>query len=120
MFDGKMKAVLLSIALSVAGLAHGQTNSIVGEWSTSEILSQLGPSVTSYSFTASGSFTVTTKFTHGQIPDMSATGTYHATANTITLVADSRTNTASYHFESATLVIDEGRPSKIFRLTKKK
>ena len=123
MLGVKMKALTLIITgfvLTLAGIASGQTNSLVGVWSTGEVLSQLGPSVTSFTFDTNGSFTVATKFTQGQIPDMSATGTYHVTTNTITMITGTRTNTDSYSFEGSTLVIDEGRPSKVFRLTRKK
>ncbi len=112
--------IITGFIMSAATFASGQTNSIIGEWSTGEVLSQLGPSVTSYTFARDGSFTAATQFTQGLIPNMSKAGTYRATTNTITMTLGERTKTASYYFEGSTLVIDEGIPSKVFRLTKKK
>jgi hypothetical protein len=101
------------------------TNSIIGDWQTDEVLSQLGPSVTAYSFTTNGAFTLSTKFTQGVIPTMSVTGAYHVVAsatgltNQLVSVAKGRTNTTWCYFQGSMLVIDEGRPTKIFKLKRK-
>jgi hypothetical protein len=115
-----LTAVMIGFIVTATVVTGSQRDSVVGEWSTGEVLSQLGPSVTSYTFATNGSFTVATKFTQGQIPTMSASGVYHATTNAIIMITNSHTNTVYYRFEGSTLVIDEGRPSKVFRLTKKK
>ena len=56
---------------------------------------------------------------------MSVTGTYHVVTsatsltNQLVTVAKGRTNTASCYFQGSTLVIDQGRPTKIFKLKRK-
>jgi hypothetical protein len=70
-------------------------------------------------------FTLATKFTQASIAPASVAGTYHVITNatnrtnTLVTIASGRTNTASYYFQGSTLVIDEGRPSKIFKLKRK-
>jgi hypothetical protein len=119
-------AAIIGVVLAVPHCrAAADTDSIVGHWQTDEVLSQLGPSVTTYSFTTNGLFTLATKFTQTPIAPMSVAGTYHVITdatnrtNTLVTVARGRTNTAPYYFQGSTLVIDEGRPSKIFRLRQK-
>jgi hypothetical protein len=118
-------AAAISLTLILLSCEAADTNSIIGDWQTEEVLSQLGPSVTAYSFSTNGTFASSTRFTQGQIPTMSGTGTYHLVTNATSLtnqlvtVAKRRTNTASYYFQGSTLVIDEGRPSKMFKLKRK-
>jgi hypothetical protein len=118
-------AAVVSLTLTILSCEAADTNSIIGDWQTEEVLSQLGPSVTAYSFYTNGTFASSVRFTLGQIPTMSLTGTYHLVTNATGLtnqlvtVAKGRTNTASYYFQSSTLVIDEGQPSKIFKLKRK-
>src|SRR5712671_4969703 len=102
-------AAIGSLTLVLLRCHAADTNSIVGDWQTAEVLSQLGPSVTAYSFTTNGTFTLSTKFTQGVIPTMSVTGTYHVVTsasrltNQLVTVAKGRTNTASYYFHGSTL-----------------
>ena len=113
-----MKKILMLLGLAVSVSVHAETNSIVGAWATDEILSQLGPSKTHYTFMTNGIFTVKTEFTHGLIPTMSATGKYDIVGDTIVMSGPFETNTAQYVFEKESLVINEGR-SKVFRLKRK-
>jgi hypothetical protein len=118
-------AAVASLALTLLHCHAADTNSIIGDWQTEEVMSQLGPSVTAYSFTTNGTFTLSTKFTQGVMPTMSVTGAYHVVTSTTSLtnrlvtVAKGRTNTALCYFQGSTLVIDEGRPTKIFKLKRK-
>ena len=56
-------------------LAAG-SNSMIGERRTGAALSQLGPSVTTYTFATNRTFRVATKFTGVGLPAMAVTGTY--------------------------------------------
>ena len=112
-------AAIFGYAAILLSCAAADTNSIIGEWRTGEVLSQLGPSVTAYTFNSNGTFSVATTFTQGGMPAMSATGTYSVITNRIVMVGRRRTNSAAFAFEGETLVLNEG-PAKIFRLTKKK
>lgn len=112
----KKNMILLGLVLSVS--VHAETNSIVGAWVTDEILSQLGPSKTHYTFMTNGIFTVKTEFTHGLIPTMAATGKYDIVRDKIVMSGPFKTNTAQYIFDNEVLIINEGR-SKVFRLKRK-
>ena len=112
-------AVIAGHAVILLSCVAADTNSIIGEWQTGEVLSQLGPSVSTYTFNTNGTFRVATRFTQGLMPAMSGSGTYTVTTNKIFMVGRGRTNAATDTFEGKTLVINEG-PAEIFRLTKKK
>ena len=123
-----MKTFLSATVSLALTLLHCQAaaNSIIGDWHTDEVLSQLGTSVTAYSFRTNGTSTVSIKFTRGLIPTMGGTGMYHlvitnsaALTNQLVTVVKGRTNIASYCFHGDRLVIDEGRPTKVFNLKRK-
>ena len=112
-------AAIVGYAAILLSCAAADTNSIIGEWRTGKVLSQLGPSVTAYTFNTNSTFRVATTFTQGAMPAMGATGTYSVVTNRIFMVARGRTNSAAFTFEGETLVLNQG-PAKIFKLTKKK
>ena len=112
-------AAIISHGAILLSCTAADTNSIIGEWRTGEVLSQLGPSITAYTFSTNSTFRVATTFTQGGMTAMGATGTYSVVTNRVFMVARGRTNSAAFTFEGETLVLNEG-PAKIFRLTKKK
>jgi len=118
-------AATAGLTITLLRCLAADTNSIIGDWETDEVLSQLGPSVTAYSFRTNGTFTVSTRFTQGLMPTMGGTGTYRIVTNSTSLtnqlvkVMKGRTNVNSYYFHGSTLVIDQGRPSKVFKLKRK-
>jgi hypothetical protein len=120
-------AIVVSFSFTLLQCRAGDTNSVIGDWQSDEVLSQLGPSVTAYSFRTSGTFTLSTKFTQGLIPPISGTGTYHlvitnsmSLTNQLVTVMNGRTNFDSCYFQNDRLIIDEGRPSKVFKLKRTK
>jgi hypothetical protein len=108
----------LLVLSSLACLA-ADTNSIIGEWATGRIMSQLGPQVTTYAFETNGIFWQTTVFEHGRIRPFISTGTFAISTNTIFLQMRLRTNAVAYALERDTLIIDEGH-KEVFRLKKVK
>lgn len=110
---GATLGVILLVFPSVAA----ETNSIVGVWRTDEILSQMGPSVVTYSFGTNGGYQSGIKKTQSPMLSLGGTGKYWTTTNQIFMVSKGRTNIASYVFQEGMLVIDEGN-EKIFRLKK--
>ena len=122
-----MKSLLPIFILMMPFLysSAADTNSLVGEWQTGLVLSQFGPSITEYAFATNGTFTSSVRFTQGVIPSMTLTGKYYVVSNasgltnTLVTVAKGRTNTELFYFEDGILVLDEGRPTKIFKLKRK-
>ena len=117
-----MKTTFASTTALTLTLLHGlaaDTNSVIGEWRTGTVLSQFGPSVTTYTFNTNGTFRVAMTLTQGKLPAMGATGTYAVVANRMVKVVRGRTNSATFSFEGKTLILKEGA-SETFRLTKKK
>ncbi len=119
-------ASAVSLTLLLLHCQAADTNSIIGDWQTDEVLSQFGPSVTAYSFRTNGTFTASIRFTQGLMPTQGGTGKYHlvitnstALTNQLVTVVRGRTNIASYYFQGDRLVIDEGRPTKVFKLKRK-
>ena len=111
--------VTCALTLTLCRGLAADTNSIIGEWRTGMVLSQLGPSVTTYTFNTNGTFRVAMTLTQGTLPAIGATGTYTVVANRIIKVVRGRTNSSAFSFEGKTLVLKEGA-SEVFRLTKKK
>jgi hypothetical protein len=112
----KLIAAVLGVVLVIFRCTAVETNSIVGVWSTDEVLSQLGPSVTTYSFGTNDAFQ--TKFKRTQEPklQLDGTGKYWVIENRIFMVSKGRTNVALYSFQDGWLVIEEETSKDVFRL----
>ena len=87
-------AVTFALTLTVLHGLAADTDSVIGEWRTGMVLSQLGPSVTTYTFNTNGSFRVAMTLTQGTLPAIGATGTYTVVTNRIIKMVRGRTNSS--------------------------
>jgi|GEM_PF-5178857 len=85
---------------------------LVGRWSTGFVMSQLGPSITRYTFRSDNTFhlSFTTWFMRA-----SDSGSYHSHGEVITLTGEQKTLTLRFHFEGDDLVL---RDSDTYHLHK--
>lgn len=105
--------LLIGTTISVA-----ETNSIIGHWTTDEVLSQLGPSITQYIFLTNDVFRLKTEFSRWLIPTMRAEGKYQILGNQVILFGPHNITTNNFSFDGATLVIEE-QSGDVFRLIRK-
>jgi hypothetical protein len=108
---------ILSVLLLIFPSLGAETNSIVGVWRTDEVLSQIGPSVITYSFGPNGGYQSGIKKTQSPMLSLGGNGKYWTTTNQIFMVSNGRTNIALYSFQEGALVIREG-DQDVFRLKK--
>src|SRR5882724_2494570 len=87
---------------------------LIGRWSTGCAMSQLGPSMTRYTFRSDQTFTGS--FTTCWFLRLGGSGTYAVEGDRLRLQTTDRTNTARFYFDGDHLVIHEG--SDTFRLRK--
>ena len=86
---------------------------LVGRWSTGCVMSQLGPSMTRYTFRSDQTFDLS--FT-ASFFRLSGSGTYRIEDDRLLLTSPQKTNTARFGFDGDHLVIREGADT--FRLHK--
>ena len=87
---------------------------LVGRWSTGCVMSQLGPSMTRYTFRSDQTFD--SSFTTYWFLRLGASGIYVVEGDRLRFQTPDKTNTARLHFDGDHLVIQQG--SDTFRLHK--
>lgn len=99
-------ALLIGCATSHPPSAHP----LIGRWSTDEVMSQLGPSTTTYTFRSDGTFDLS----FAAFVGLSTSGRYSTDGDTITFRTQQKTSKARFHFDGGVLVVEER--TDVFRL----
>ena len=107
---------LFILLVSLLSCHRATTDStLIGKWKTDTVMSQLGPSVTEFTFREDGTFALSTSFTWA-IPTITAGGQYRIKGNEIIMFTPEKESTATFSFEGHdVLIIDDG-PVDRFRL----
>jgi hypothetical protein len=111
------RVLLFSLLASLLACHHATTDrTLLGQWKTDTVMSQLGPSVTAFTFREDGTFTVSTRF-KTPVPAITASGQYRIEGNRLVMFLPETESAATFSFESDdVLIIDEEASADRFYL----